>query len=151
MDADRLAHAAAAAYAAETKPPLTDELVAQVREALRAALDVGTGPLSEADRVELNLTPGIVPAATVLDLVGQSLEIEKATYMENATGGVSEPVAEFQELLQGHRHHGGEPVEWASLERFDFYAAARGEDVSLVIVSGEVRPYACIMLTVGVP
>ena len=52
MDADRLAHAAAAAYAAETKPPLTDELVAQVREALRAALDVGTGPLSEADRVE---------------------------------------------------------------------------------------------------
>lgn len=104
-----------------------------------------------ADRVELNLTPGTVPAATILELVGQSLQIEKATYMRDADGGVSEPVAEFQELLEGHTHHGGDAVEWDSLERFDFYSAARGEDVSLVIVSGEVRPYACLMLTVGVP
>lgn len=105
----------------------------------------------EADRVELNLTPGIVPAAKILELVGESMQIEKATYMRDATGGVSEPVAEFQQLLEGHTHHCGDPVEWDSLERFEFYDAARGEDVSLVIVSGEVRPYACVLLTVGVP
>lgn len=104
-----------------------------------------------ADRVELNLTPGTVPAATILELIGRSLQIEKATYMRDAEGGVSEPVSEFQQLLEGHQHHGGDPVNWTSLDRFDFYAAARGADVSLVIVSGEVRPYACVLLSVGVP
>ncbi|AWI87019.1 hypothetical protein C0214_00740 [Methylobacterium sp. DM1] len=52
MNASRLANAAADAYAAEAKPPLTEELVARVRETLVAALDAGTSVLSEADCLE---------------------------------------------------------------------------------------------------
>ncbi len=52
MDAAQLARAAADAYAAEAKPPLTEELVAKVRGALLAAIDAGAGALSEAERLE---------------------------------------------------------------------------------------------------
>ncbi|MGI6377286.1 MAG: RbsD/FucU domain-containing protein [Anaerolineae bacterium] len=34
--------------------------------------------------------------------------------------------------------------------RFDFYEAARGQDVALVIATGEQRIYANILLTIGV-
>lgn len=51
MDANRLASAAADAYAAEAKPPLTEELVARVRDALLAVV-VETGAAAATDRLE---------------------------------------------------------------------------------------------------
>jgi L-fucose mutarotase len=36
------------------------------------------------------------------------------------------------------------------LDRFAFYAAARSEDVALVIATGERRVYANVLLTLGV-
>ncbi len=67
MDASRLASAAAEAYAAETKPPLTEELVARVRDALRAALEE-TGAAAEADRIE-RLNAALDAFETDLDAV----------------------------------------------------------------------------------
>lgn len=56
MDASRLASAAAEAYAAEAKPPLTEELLARVRDALTAALaaegDASSEAASETGRLE---------------------------------------------------------------------------------------------------
>lgn len=52
MDVSRWATAVADAYAAEAKPPLTEELATQVREALAAALGDGAVATSPADRIE---------------------------------------------------------------------------------------------------
>jgi L-fucose mutarotase len=36
------------------------------------------------------------------------------------------------------------------MDRFAFYAAARGDDVALVVATGEQRVYANLLLTIGV-
>lgn len=110
-----------------------------------------TGAPTTADRIHLNLTPGLVAAARVLELVAEAVYVEAATFMHTAEGGTSEPVQEYQTLLAEHRHGGGSAVAWSGLERHDFYRAARSEDTALLIATGEVRPYANLLLTVGVP
>lgn len=67
MDASRLASAAADAYAAEAKPPLTEELVAKVRDALLAAIDE-TGAAAETNRLE-RLNAALDAFETDLDAV----------------------------------------------------------------------------------
>ena len=59
----------------------------------------------------------------------------------------SEPVdipihGEFREALPG--------VEFGELSRFDFYDAARAEDVGIIVATGEQRLYGNLLLTVGV-
>jgi L-fucose mutarotase len=50
---------------------------------------------------------------------------------------------EFRQLLPTN-------MQLDPLERFAFYAAARDENVGLVIATGEERVYANILLTIGV-
>jgi L-fucose mutarotase len=50
---------------------------------------------------------------------------------------------EFRQLLSTD-------MQLDPLERFAFYAAARDENVGLVIATGEERVYANILLTIGV-
>lgn len=68
MDANRLATAVAEAYAAEAKPPLTQELLARVRETLANAIEPGAGPSSGADRLE-RLNAALDAFETDLDAV----------------------------------------------------------------------------------
>lgn len=110
-----------------------------------------TGVHPDATRVHLNLRPGLVAARDVLQSVAQTVDIEAATYMETADGDASAPVQEFQADLASHRHDGGEPVAWQGLERHQFYAACREPEVTLLIATGETRPYANLLLTIGVP
>ncbi|MEN3210855.1 hypothetical protein PUR23_12565 [Methylorubrum populi] len=67
MDASRLASAAADAYAAEAKPPLTEELVAKVRDALLAAFHEADAT-AETDRLE-RLNAALDAFETDLDAV----------------------------------------------------------------------------------
>lgn len=110
-----------------------------------------TGVPAAARRVHLNLAPGLVAAADILSLVAESLHLEAAAYMRTAEGEDSEAVRSYRDLLAEHRHAGGETVSWHGLERHDFYQAARQQDTSLLIASGETKPYANLLLTVGVP
>ena len=41
-------------------------------------------------------------------------------------------------------------TEFGELSRFDFYDAARSEDVGIIIATGEQRLYGNLLLTVGV-
>ena len=100
----------------------------------------GSNPL--AQRVFLNLTPGLLTATDVLRVVAQSIPIEAAQVMATADGSEPPIWAEFRESLPGNLL---EP-----LERFAFYEAGRGRDVALVIATGEQRIYANILLTIGV-
>ena len=71
--------------------------------------------------------------------------------MADADGQASEAVREYQDVLAGHRHWGGRTVAWSGAERFAFYEACQARSVSVVIATGEVRPYSNLLVTIGVP
>jgi L-fucose mutarotase len=112
-----------------------------------------TGAAPGVPRVQLNLTPGMVPAAEVVRLVAGACPIEAASFMADpgADDGRSPAVVDFASLLADQRHAGGRTVEWSGVERMAFYEACWSRDVALVIATGEVRPYANLLLTIGVP
>ncbi len=92
--------------------------------------------------VFLNLSPGLVSATDVLRVLASAVPIEAAAVM--MPPGEAPPIfAEFRDLLPP-------TVALDPLDRFAFYAAARDENVALLIATGEERIYANILLTIGV-
>lgn len=111
--------------------------------------DVGANP--SATRIYLNLTPGLVAARDVIELIADACRLESALFMEDAGGLASDAVTEYRATLSGHRHGGGQQISWQGAERFAFYEACRQRSVSVVIATGETRPYSNLLVTVGVP
>lgn len=109
-----------------------------------------TGARPEVERIHLNLSPGMVPATEVVRLIADACHIEAATWMW-APDGPPDAVTEYRRLLADHRHWGGQEVRWDATERLDFYDLCRAPGVALMVVTGEVRPYANLLLTIGVP
>jgi L-fucose mutarotase len=95
-----------------------------------------------AERVYLNLAPGLLTVTQVLEVLVTAIPIEAAHVMVPDDGSEPSIFAEFRKLLPG--------LELEKLGRFPFYDFARGSDVSLVIATGEQRIYANLMLTIGV-
>ena len=95
-----------------------------------------------ARRVFLNLAPGMLTATDVLSVLVDAIPIEAAHVMVPDAGDEPPIFGEFRSLLGG--------LELYILRRFEFYDAARGPDVALVIATGERRIYANILLTIGV-
>ena len=58
-------------------------------------------------------------------------------------GGAVPAHDEYRQLL-------GEQVDFAVMERFAFYEAARGPDVAFVVATGDQRICANLLLTIGV-
>ncbi|NMB45055.1 MAG: RbsD or FucU transport [Firmicutes bacterium] len=102
-----------------------------------------TGANPAAHRVYLNLTPGIPLATDVLKVVLTAIPVEAAHVMVPPDGPEPPIFAEFRDVL-------GKQVPLQGLGRFEFYAAARGQDTALVIATGEQRVFANILLTIGV-
>src|SRR5579859_2726120 len=102
-----------------------------------------TGSNAHAPHVYLNLAPGVVTATEVLATLADAIPIESARVMMPDSGEEPAIFTEFRALLP----HG---LELFRLSRFDFYAAARGPDLALMIATGERRVYANLLLTVGV-
>ncbi len=101
-----------------------------------------TGANPNAIHVYLNLRPGLIGTVDILETLVTAIPVEAACVMQPADGSVPPIFADYRRLLQG--------MELRPLERFDFYEAARGRDVALVIASGEQQLYANIVLTTGV-
>jgi L-fucose mutarotase len=96
---------------------------------------------AKAKRVFLNLAPGLLEVPQVLEVVRDTVPVEKYEVIE-PTGEADVPVfREFSELFQG--------VPCERLERAEFHAAAESADTVLTVVTGDQRPYATILLTVG--
>jgi len=102
-----------------------------------------TGP--NAERVHLNLAPGLLDTSAVLDVLLDALPVEAAAVMVPPDGSDTAAVTAHRERLA---QLGEVPVE--ALGRHAFYAAAKGEDLAVVVVTGDVRQYANLLLTVGV-
>ena len=101
-----------------------------------------TGASPAARHVYLNLAPGLVGATDVLAVLVEAIPVEAAHVMAPASGEEPPVFEEFRALLPG--------IELESLGRFEFYDAARGPNLALVIATGEQRIYANVLLTIGV-
>jgi L-fucose mutarotase len=95
-----------------------------------------------AQRVYLNLAPGVVSVTDVLRALVDTIPVEAASVMTPDDGEEPGIFADFRRLLGG--------IELARLGRFPFYDASRGPDVALAIATGEQRLYANLLLTIGV-
>lgn len=99
------------------------------------------GPNAEV--IHLNLLPGVVDVPTVLAPLLAVMPWEAATVMVPPAGD-PEPVAvqEYRKTFAA--------LEFRTLDRFAFYAAARSTDLAVVVVTADIRTYANLLLTVGV-
>jgi L-fucose mutarotase len=102
-----------------------------------------TGSHPGADRVYLNLAPGLVNATQALQAIAGAIPVEAAHVMATADGSTPAVFADFSRIL-------GADLPLQSLERFAFYRAASESSVCLVVATGEQRVYANILLTIGV-
>ena len=97
----------------------------------------------DAERVYLNLAPGVLNAVQVLKVLADAVPIEQVHVMATADGKEPPIWGEFAEIL-------GPELPLIPIKRFNFYDAACGSDVALVVATGEQRIYANILLTIGV-
>lgn len=95
-----------------------------------------------AERVYLNLMPGMVKVTDVLEAVLDVTPVEAAHVMLPEDGSEPSIFADFRKQLGD--------VQLSPMERFSFYDKAKEEDCCLVIATGEQRIYANILLTIGV-
>lgn len=101
-----------------------------------------TGSHPHAERVYLNLAPGIVKVTDVLSVLADSIPIEAAHAIVPDSGAEPPIFNEYRQILP--------EIELQTLNRFPFYDAARSTDTALVIATGEQRTWACILLAIGV-
>jgi L-fucose mutarotase len=105
-----------------------------------------------ADLVFLNFAPGQMTVTDVLIGIANTVPLELAEVMEPARTGPyamknDPPIFdEFRKILKARNA----TLDLTKLERFAFYDAAGGRDVTLTIATGEQRIYANILLTIGV-
>ena len=104
---------------------------------------VSTGANPLAERVYLNLAPGMVTVTDVLAALLSVTPVEAAQVMARHDGAEPSIYQEFRHLL-------GDQIELQALERFAFYDEASKDNCCLVIATGEQRIYANILLTIGV-
>ncbi len=104
---------------------------------------VSTHSPASAAKVFLNLRPGMVQVADVLEVLRDTIPIELATLMAPPEG---QPAAIHQELLK--LLPAGVPTR--SLARAEFYAAVNQTPTALVIATGEERRFVNILITIGV-
>lgn len=103
----------------------------------------GTRAGLTAQRVYLNLAPGLVTVTDVLRVLVDAIPIEAVEVMLPESGEEPSIYSDFRSILpQG--------LALKPLGRFEFYDAARNPDTALVIATGEQRIYANILLTIGV-
>ncbi len=101
-----------------------------------------TAPQQAARRVYLNLRPGMVRVTDVLQTLVKVVPIERVVLMTPDRGGTPQVQAEVISLLEA-----GTVMDLVA--RHQFYAATRTADLALVIVTGDERWYANVLLTIG--
>ena len=102
-----------------------------------------------AERVYLNLAPGLLTVSQILDVVKETIPVEEVSIMVPAADatGIERPDSipahdEYRATMAG--------VPFTEIPRWDFYELAKSSDVTVYIASGDQRLYANVMLTVGV-
>ena len=90
----------------------------------------------------VGLRAGLPDTLDVLRLVEELIVAEKAEVMLGPDAAYAEIFPRYSELLHGMELH--------TLPKKEFYAAGGDQRVCLVISTGDIRPWANILLTIGV-
>ncbi len=108
-----------------------------------------TGANPAARRIYLNLAPGLLDVGQVLGVLKQAVPIEQAGIMTPAPDA---PPELRPDKIEAHDEYKAAlpGVDFVEISRWDFYEAAKSQDVGIVIATGEQRIYANLMLTIGV-
>lgn len=127
-----------------TNPPLLAALAAAGHGSKVLFADANypatTAANQRATLIELSIGRNLPTVSDLLALVLPILPVEGATVMEGP--GQIQAHDEYRLAVA--------PVALDSLGRFEFYEAARGSDVAVVVTTGDTRLYANLMVTVGV-
>ncbi len=91
----------------------------------------------------INLSHGIPTVTQVLNVLSNTITIEKAEVMAADDGQEPLIFQEFKKML-------GTEAALYDLNRLKFYEECKKENVKLAIATGEQRLYANILLTIGV-
>lgn len=102
-----------------------------------------TGVPETAQKVFLNLSPGMISLTDVLKVIKDAVPIESYLVMLPPDETPQTIHDEFLNIL-------GEDTPVTKVKRFDFYKEARSPDTCLVIATGEIRRFANILITIGV-
>ena len=94
-----------------------------------------------AERVHLNLCPGVLTADQVLEVLLDAIPVEAAVSMVGTDGADSEAITGFAAALEG--------VPYERLQREPFVALARSNDLAVIVATGDTRHYANVLLTIG--
>lgn len=96
----------------------------------------------DATVVYLNLCPGKLLVTEVLQALLEEIPIEAAEVCAPENTGEPLVYNEFRALLPGR--------ELSKKVRGNFHEHARSNDCQLIIPTGDERPYATILLTIGI-
>ncbi len=94
-------------------------------------------------KVFLNYAPDKPRVTDVLEAVLKLVNVESAVVAVRDDMKDTPIMAEFQELLP-------EDVKIEKIKRWDFRAACMAPETGLLIQTGDLRLYGCILLTVGI-
>jgi L-fucose mutarotase len=104
---------------------------------------VATHSSAGAAKVFLNLCPGLVRVADVLEVLRDTIPIQQAAFMATPDGQPPAIQLALTKLLPS-----GVPT--VSLARADFYSSVSQPETALVIATGEQERFANILITIGV-
>jgi L-fucose mutarotase len=96
-----------------------------------------------AAKVFLNLMPGVVKTTEVLEALLDTIVVQEAAIMQVPDGVEAPVIAEYRAALPAG-------IEIKSLERYAFYDAVSSPNTTLVILTGDTRRFANLLLTIGV-
>jgi L-fucose mutarotase len=137
--------------------PKINEVLGRSGHHARILIADGNYPASSAigpraELISLNLMPGVVNCAQVLEALVSAIPIEAANTMMYETAGPyalreDPPVwAEYRSVLKV----AGLAIELVPIEKWDFYKAVATPDHVLTIQTAEQQRYANLLLEVGV-
>ena len=102
-----------------------------------------TGVNERAQKVFLNLSPGMLSVTDVLKVIKEVIPIESYFVMVPPDEAPQLIHDEFANII-------GENIPVQKVKRFDFYNEAKSPDTCLVIATGEIRRFANILIVTGV-
>lgn len=129
-----------------TNPPLLAAL-ARAGHGAKVLLADGNYPATtaahpRAERIELSIGRDLPTVSSLLPLLLASCPVEAAQLMAADDRVQTAAHQEFITALS--------PIVPEALDRHAFYSAARDENLAVVVTTGDSRPYANLLLTVGV-
>lgn len=93
--------------------------------------------------VHLNLTPGVLDALTVLDVLLSAVPVQAVTVM-------TPPDDYAPPIHESYRERLGDGVRWERMERWAFYERIVSPRTTLIVATAERRRFANLLLEIGV-